>query len=70
MKNENIPENYDVFYDIIIENQMAERDELTDLEECKAHLQKIDHPQKDNPSFCYEFFQFCIEPFNNGCNPQ
>lgn len=58
-----IPENYSEFYDMLIENGMNKPpNPLDDLEDCKKHLSDINHPKKDDASYCYEFWQFCNEP--------
>lgn len=56
-----MPEYYSEFYDILIEAIRSKSpNQLDDLEDCKMYLSDINHPKKDDASFCYEFWQFCI----------
>jgi hypothetical protein len=56
-------QQFSSFYDLLIEHCMMKRPEMETIEDVKQYLTDIDHPEKDNASFCYEFFNFLKEPF-------
>ena len=48
----------DQFLDLLI----LANQPLESIADCKDYLQSIDHEQKDNSSFIYNFWQYCNEP--------
>lgn len=61
-------ENFDSFYHLMF--LMIDRGLDTGIESIKQFLKDINHEEKDNASFAYEFFKFmkepiCIKPTSN-----
>ncbi len=62
-KQSYMTQQFSDFYDLLLDSCIDKESEFQSVADVKAYLHKKEHPEKDNASFCYDFFQFCKEPF-------